>query len=167
MPTLVTCTACGNQVAPRRRIGAGTLIGVLLTGGFWLLALPFYGKVCPVCGSSVFAPLNMPASRGTTSAGDIPDTPVHSAIVKLGSGWFAPKYDMVIRAKTVRLNPRSKGHKYSIDPTEGKHGVKLRNAFLSGYPNVDLLDGQGVVARFSVDSETYRELKRWKKRWGL
>ena len=36
----------------RRKIGVGTLILVLMTSGFWVLAVPFYEERCPICGGT-------------------------------------------------------------------------------------------------------------------
>ena len=45
------CEVCKKVTLRRRRLGFGTLFAVLVTGGFWLLAIPFYPKRCVVCGS--------------------------------------------------------------------------------------------------------------------
>ena len=51
------CTLCERKVEPKRKIGGGTFALALLTGGFWLLLIPFYSKKCPLCsGSSWGAP---------------------------------------------------------------------------------------------------------------
>lgn len=34
-------------------MGFGTFFAVLITAGFWLLAIPFYPKRCVVCGSDL------------------------------------------------------------------------------------------------------------------
>jgi len=44
------CPHCGRQTVHRRRIGRGTWATVILTGGIWLLALPFYAVRCVDCG---------------------------------------------------------------------------------------------------------------------
>ncbi len=46
------CALCERNVDAKRKIGVGTLIMVLVTAGFWLLAIPFYSKRCPVCTGS-------------------------------------------------------------------------------------------------------------------
>ncbi len=43
------CALCERNVEAKRKIGVGSLILVLVTGGFWILALPFYHKRCPIC----------------------------------------------------------------------------------------------------------------------
>jgi len=43
------CALCKRNVEAKRKIGVGSLILVLVTGGFWILALPFYQKRCPIC----------------------------------------------------------------------------------------------------------------------
>jgi hypothetical protein len=50
MPTMI-CPTCGNTTWFRRQFGIGTLILILVTAGFWILALPFYRKRCPICGT--------------------------------------------------------------------------------------------------------------------
>ncbi|VAX34551.1 hypothetical protein MNBD_NITROSPIRAE03-1231 [hydrothermal vent metagenome] len=47
------CTNCQKKTGHKRSLGIGTLFAVLLTGGFWLLALPFYPKRCIVCGQAI------------------------------------------------------------------------------------------------------------------
>jgi hypothetical protein len=44
------CPTCGKETGFQRKLGFGTFFAVILTGGFWLLALPFYPKRCSVCG---------------------------------------------------------------------------------------------------------------------
>ena len=43
------CTLCQRNVTPKRKIGVGTLIGIIFTGFIWLLFIPFYKKRCPLC----------------------------------------------------------------------------------------------------------------------
>lgn len=43
------CTLCQRNVSPKRKIGIGTLIGILCTGVIWILFIPFYKKRCPLC----------------------------------------------------------------------------------------------------------------------
>lgn len=47
-----SCFRCG-VVEGRRNIGVGTLLLVLITTGWWLLAIPFYKKRCPICKAQV------------------------------------------------------------------------------------------------------------------
>ena len=48
------CKHCQRDVQPKRHIGVGTLILVLLTGFIWIIFIPFYQKRCPICkGSSL------------------------------------------------------------------------------------------------------------------
>ena len=44
------CLHCERQTVHKRRIGRGTWAAVILTGGLWLLALPFYAVRCVDCG---------------------------------------------------------------------------------------------------------------------
>lgn len=46
------CSLCSRPVEAKRQIGAGTLILAVLTGGLWLLTIPFYRKRCSICRSS-------------------------------------------------------------------------------------------------------------------
>jgi len=45
------CPHCGRETGHKRALGWGTFFAVLLTGGLWLLAIPFYPKRCIICGS--------------------------------------------------------------------------------------------------------------------
>lgn len=46
------CNLCQRNVEPKRKIGVGTIILCLITSFFWVLAIPFYQKRCPICGTS-------------------------------------------------------------------------------------------------------------------
>jgi hypothetical protein len=43
------CMDCKRVVTAKRVIGIGTLLLVIITGGFALSLLPFYRKRCPIC----------------------------------------------------------------------------------------------------------------------
>ena len=43
------CMHCDKKVEAKRHIGIGTIILLVLTGGLWLLVIPFYKKRCPIC----------------------------------------------------------------------------------------------------------------------
>lgn len=45
------CASCTRATGHKRALGWGTFFAVVLTGGFWLLAIPFYQKRCMICGS--------------------------------------------------------------------------------------------------------------------
>jgi hypothetical protein len=45
------CHWCQRNVGYKRAFGIGTLILVILTGGLWIIAMPFYPKRCIVCGN--------------------------------------------------------------------------------------------------------------------
>jgi hypothetical protein len=45
-----SCGNCGKDMGFKRNFGIGTLILVLVTGGLWLIAMPFYPKRCIGCG---------------------------------------------------------------------------------------------------------------------
>ncbi len=44
------CPNCRKDTGRKRALGWGTFFAVILTSGFWLLAIPFYPKRCIVCG---------------------------------------------------------------------------------------------------------------------
>jgi hypothetical protein len=46
------CKLCKRNVEAKRQIGVGTLILILLTGGFWILLIPFYSQRCSICKSN-------------------------------------------------------------------------------------------------------------------
>lgn len=49
------CLLCQRPVEAKRKIGVGTLIAVLATAGWWILAIPFYKKRCTICAGSSLA----------------------------------------------------------------------------------------------------------------
>jgi len=49
------CALCDCAVEARRRIGAGTVFFAVITAGLSLLAVPFYRKRCPICGSTALS----------------------------------------------------------------------------------------------------------------
>ena len=69
------CKYCGRMVAHKRRIGVGTLIMVVVTAGFGLLAIPFYEVRCTICGG---APVYVPP--GKKEEDDIFVNPPHKTI---------------------------------------------------------------------------------------
>jgi hypothetical protein len=44
------CPNCGKYTGHKRALGAGTILGAVVTGGVSLLAVPVYGKRCVICG---------------------------------------------------------------------------------------------------------------------
>ena len=50
--TIKFCALCERNIDPKRKIGVGSLILIIITAGFWILALPFYNKRCPICNGS-------------------------------------------------------------------------------------------------------------------
>ncbi len=54
------CPNCGRETGHQRKLGFGTFFAVIITFGFWLLAIPFYPKRCSICGSSDIAPQPTP-----------------------------------------------------------------------------------------------------------
>ena len=47
------CPTCGKNTGHKRALGWGTFFAVIITGGFWILDIPFYPKRCIVCGSEM------------------------------------------------------------------------------------------------------------------
>jgi|GEM_PF-4929379 len=45
------CENCGKVTGHKRAFGIGTFIACLVTGGIWLVALPFYPIRCMICGN--------------------------------------------------------------------------------------------------------------------
>lgn len=43
------CNYCNKETMFSRRFGIGTLVGVIITGGLWLIAMLFYPLRCKVC----------------------------------------------------------------------------------------------------------------------
>jgi len=48
---MIYCRNCGKSTGHKRALGFGTLFMVLLTGGLWLIAIPFYPLRCIICGN--------------------------------------------------------------------------------------------------------------------
>jgi len=44
------CNICNKQTIFKRHLGIGTLIAVIVTLGWWVLAIPFYPVRCTYCG---------------------------------------------------------------------------------------------------------------------
>lgn len=47
---MIFCPNCEKLTGFKRALGFGTFFAVLITGGLWLLAIPFYPKRCITCG---------------------------------------------------------------------------------------------------------------------
>lgn len=45
------CPSCTRVTGQKRALGWGTFFAVILTGGLWLLTIPFYSKRCMICGT--------------------------------------------------------------------------------------------------------------------
>jgi len=43
------CNVCKRETNLKRHFGIGTLIGVFVTLGWWILVMPFYKKRCVFC----------------------------------------------------------------------------------------------------------------------
>lgn len=46
------CNLCKRNVSPKRNVGVGSILLVVMTGGLWLIAILFYPKRCPICGTT-------------------------------------------------------------------------------------------------------------------
>lgn len=65
----------------KRALGWGTFFAAVLTGGIWLLAIPFYQKRCVICGN---LPSRTPAPEGGgTGAAAPPSAPRYNPRVTL------------------------------------------------------------------------------------
>ena len=47
---MIECPNCGKLTGFKRNLGFGTFLMVVITGGLWLLAIPFYPPRCITCG---------------------------------------------------------------------------------------------------------------------
>ena len=50
------CSTCRATRPFKRALGFGTLFAVLVTGGLWLCAIPFYKLRCATCGAEYMRP---------------------------------------------------------------------------------------------------------------
>ena len=50
------CGLCRRAVDARRHVGVGTVALTVLTGGLWLLAIPFYARRCSICRTAAVSP---------------------------------------------------------------------------------------------------------------
>lgn len=71
------CRACERTTHFKRQFGVGTLIGVVVTGGLWLLALPFYEKRCSICKT-----ICIPNARPVVSEDDTKRCPFCAEYIK-------------------------------------------------------------------------------------
>lgn len=65
------CALCHRSVEARRRIGVGTVILAVPSGGVWLLAIPFYAKRCPIRKSTAVS-MTIPESAGAGPLSSLP-----------------------------------------------------------------------------------------------
>ncbi len=54
------CPNCGKETGHQRKLGFGTFFAVIITAGFWLLAIPFYPRRCTICNCSGLGLLPQP-----------------------------------------------------------------------------------------------------------
>lgn len=57
------CPNCQKQTGFKRAFGIGTLLACIITGGLWIIALPFYPVRCSVCGG-----ITRPSQKRNNSA---------------------------------------------------------------------------------------------------
>lgn len=62
------CALCRRPVEGKRQIGVGTVFLAVITGGFSLLAVPFYKKRCSICKSEAVSALPPGSGYGPGSA---------------------------------------------------------------------------------------------------
>ncbi len=75
------CSSCQRVIGHKRALGWGTFFAVVLTGGIWLLTIPFYQKRCVICGNLSSGP---PASeKGRAGAATPPSAPRYNPRVTL------------------------------------------------------------------------------------
>ena len=64
------CALCRRPVEAKRHLGAGTVILAVITGGAWLVTIPFYSKRCAICKTkavSTTGPGGRPLTSGAAS----------------------------------------------------------------------------------------------------
>jgi len=64
------CALCRRPVEASRHIGPGTVVLAVITGGVWLMAIPFYAKRCSICRSAAVS-ATVPGP-GTATPGGLP-----------------------------------------------------------------------------------------------
>ncbi|QXF35248.1 hypothetical protein CE143_20275 [Photorhabdus luminescens] len=78
--TMKYCSVCQKNVDAKIKIGIGSLIAIIFTGLFWLLALPFYSKRCSICENShVEPPKSDSEIRRINQANHAPTQVVHTS----------------------------------------------------------------------------------------
>ena len=61
MGIIIPCPSCRQPTWFKRAVGWGTFFAAVLTGGLWLLAIPFYEKRCVICGTPQGASRRLPS----------------------------------------------------------------------------------------------------------
>jgi hypothetical protein len=62
------CSLCRRPVEAKRQVGAGTIILAVISGGLWLVAVPFYRKRCSICKSAAVTESPSVGAPGTNPA---------------------------------------------------------------------------------------------------
>lgn len=60
------CVTCGKETAHQRLYGLGFYVGVVLTGGLWLLTIPLKPLRCTECGTEQLRRSERFTRRATT-----------------------------------------------------------------------------------------------------
>jgi hypothetical protein len=55
---MLQCPTCAKITGFKRNLGFGTFIMIILTCGFWILAIPLYPIRCIACGSDRGQPIS-------------------------------------------------------------------------------------------------------------
>lgn len=76
------CALCGRPVEAKRNIGLGTIALAVVTGGFWLLAIPFYQKRCSICLSPALSAAP-PDAAGSTGRGATHGPPLQARLADI------------------------------------------------------------------------------------
>lgn len=63
------CALCDRPVEARRHIGIGTVALGFVTGGLWLLAIPFYARRCSICRSDAVSAVPATPGASRTASG--------------------------------------------------------------------------------------------------
>lgn len=65
------CALCRRPVEAKRQLGAGTLILAVVTGGAWLITIPFYSKRCSICRTKAVSTTGPGGRRLTSGAASV------------------------------------------------------------------------------------------------
>ena len=63
---VVYCESCGKETAHKRQFGLGFFVGIVLTGGLWLITIPLKPLRCTECGTEQLRRSERFARRAST-----------------------------------------------------------------------------------------------------